>query len=77
MGKQIELQGEQGLRRVKTKALIVCWNKRNKRVWLEMNDCLSEAVGKGVLGLLGKRLSDSTKSILNLQYRYSILCDGH
>ena len=66
-----------GIKKSKNKGLIVCWNKGNKRVWLEMNDCLSEAVGKGVLGLLGKGLSDSTKSILNLQYRYSILCDGH
>ena len=30
------------------KGLIVCWNKGNRRVWLEMSDCLLESrVGKG------------------------------
>ena len=39
--------GGTGIRKSENKGLIVCWNKENKRVWLEMSDCLFESGGKG------------------------------
>ena len=47
MGEQVELLGERGLGKIENKGLIVCWNKENKRVWLEMSDCLFASGGKG------------------------------
>ena len=47
MGEQVELLGERGLGKIENKGLIVCWNKENKRVWLEISDCLFESGGKG------------------------------
>ena len=47
MGEQVELLGERGLGKIESKGLIVCWNKENKRVWLEMSDCLFASGGKG------------------------------
>ena len=41
--------GGTGIKKSENKGLFVWWNKGNKRVWLEMSDCLLERV----LGLFG------------------------
>ena len=46
-GEQVKLLGEQGFKKSENKGLIVCWNKGNKRVWLEMSDCLLESGWQG------------------------------
>ena len=43
MGGTGRAAGGTGIKKSENKGLIVCWNKGNKRVWLEMRDRLLES----------------------------------
>ena len=39
--------GGRGIRKSENKGLLVCWNKQNKRMWLQMSDFPFGSGGKG------------------------------
>ena len=81
MGGTGRAAGGAGIKKSENKGLLVCWNKGNKMVWLEMSDCLLESGWQGCWAYWENCrkgcliLNKGCQSILNLQY--AILCNGH